>query len=245
MTASSLRADLQSVTPLGADMLDVRLRLESAPAGVLAGHYVLLHHPDGARIPFSLASAPRDLPTLHLHYQPTPGDDARRVDELLAAGGELELTLPCGRCGITGPIERPLLLVAGGTGISQVRAVLHELLETSAAPVRLYWGVAREDDLYLAAELDALAQRHACFEWLAAVEASAPTAHAGGRGRVGDLLAEHVAAGRLRLEDWDLLLAGGPPMVWGTVERLRGVGLTEAQTRSDVFEYAPRDDLWR
>jgi hypothetical protein len=34
-------------------------------------------------------------------------------------------------------------------------------------------------------------------------------------------------------------------MVWGTVEALRPHGLTEGRTRSDVFAYAPREDLWQ
>ena len=36
----------------------------------------------------------------------------------------------------------------------------------------------------------------------------------------------------------DVLICGAPPMVWATVERLRPLGLVEARTRSDVFDYA-------
>lgn len=239
---------LESVTPLGGRVLGVELRLERSPVGVQAGHYLLLHHPEGA-IPFSLASPPRQLPAITLHYQATGGsDDARRVDALLAAGGRIEVELPLGDCGFTAPLERPLLIIAGGTGISQARALLLELLDTAQVPVHLYWGVGRDDDLYLADDLDALQRRTQGFHWHAAVEADPAAGKAtrenARRGRAGDLVVEDLTAGALSLEGHDVLVCGGPPMVWGTVQLLRSHGLKEAQCRSDVFAYAPRDDLW-
>jgi CDP-4-dehydro-6-deoxyglucose reductase len=238
-------ARIDEVSPLGGRILSIRLQLAEMPEGVLAGHYVLLQHPDGTDIPFSLASPPRDLPELHLHYQATAGsEDARRVDEILGAGGEVGVSLPHGRCGIEGPLTRPLLIIAGGTGMAQARSILLEHLPDATAPVRLYWGVVRADDLYLAAELDALARQWPSFRWFAAVEAGALVDGPGRRGRAADLVTADIDAGRLELRAWDVLLAGGPPMVWGTIEALGNAGLTEARTRADVFEYAPRDDLW-
>lgn len=242
---------LESVTPLGGRVLEIQLRLDRSPVGVQAGHYLLLHHPDGP-VPFSLASPPRALPAVTLQYQGAGGsDDARRVDALLAAGGRIEVELPFGECGFSAPLQRPLLIVAGGTGISQARALLLELLDTAQAPIRLYWGVGRADDLYLADELDALARAGHDFRWHAAVEAddalefAARAARANvRRGRVGDLVISDLASGELSLTGQDVLLCGGPPMVWGTVALLRAHGLTESQCRSDVFGYAPRDDLW-
>jgi NAD(P)H-flavin reductase len=240
-----IRARIEDVRPLGGRILAIRLQLAEMPEGVRAGHYVLLQHPDGTDIPFSLASPPRDLPALELHYQATAGsEDARRVDEILGAGGEVTVSLPHGRCGIEGPLARPLLIIAGGTGVTQARSILLEHLPDTGARIHLYWGVARADDLYLAAELDALTRQWSGFRWFAAVEAGAPDDGAGERGRAADLVAADIRACRLELEAWDVLLAGGPPMVWGTVEALRSAGLTEARTRADVFEYAPRDDLW-
>jgi CDP-4-dehydro-6-deoxyglucose reductase len=208
---------------------------------------VLLCHPDGARIPFSLASSPAELPELTLHYRSTPGsEDARRVDALLANGAPIEIDLPHGHCGVPAPLTAPLLMLAGGTGISQARSILRTHAQGEAGPpLRLYWGVARETDLYLATELDALAQDCPRFVWTACIEeASTERQDDLRQGRLATVVAADVAAGRIDLGAWDLLLAGGPPMVWGTIEALRDLGLSRARTRADVFEYAPRDDLW-
>jgi CDP-4-dehydro-6-deoxyglucose reductase len=226
-------------------VLGVELRLASVPEGVRAGHYVLLSDPapgaDAAPVPFSLASAPRELPRLTLHYRPTPGsEDASRADALFVAGRDIAVDLPHGECAVERPLPRPLLILAGGTGIAQARSIVREHGRDPGATLRLVWGARTPEELYLAGEFDAAAG--AGFQWIGACEAGATADRR--RGRVADVVAEEVAAGRLALGDWDVLVAGGPPMVWGTVAALRPHGLRRERTRSDVFAYAPRDDLW-
>lgn len=227
---------------LGAGVVGVDIRLAADPGLVLAGQYVLLVHPDGTAIPFSLASPPRDLPQLTLHYRSTAGsDDARRVDEILARPGPVTVEFGHGECGVRAPLARPLVMIAGGTGISQARSIALEVAEQAARELVLYWGVRDASDLYLREEFDALAATAPDFRWTAAVE-QVP-AHARG-GTAAEVAANDIANGALDLGAADVLLCGGPPMVWGTVAALRPYGLTESQTRSDVFAYAPREDLW-
>lgn len=235
-------ARIESVTPLGAGVREIRLRAEG-PASFLPGHYLQILHPDGAAIPFSIASAPLELPAITLHYLAQPdSEDATRVESLLATAERMDLLLPCGDCGFTAPLARPLLALAGGSGIAQIRSLLHSMLP-APVPLRLYWGAARADDLYLASELDALATRHDGFTWIPVAEAASSDPRVR-KGRIGDAVAADVTAGELDLSSWEVLIAGGPPMVWGTVAALRHCGLSQTRTRSDVFDYAPRDDLW-
>lgn len=228
---------------LGAGVLGVDIRLASDPGPVLAGQYVLLIHPDGSAIPFSLASPPRELPNLSLHYRASVGsDDARRMDEILARPGAVTVELGHGDCGMAAPLQRPLVMIAGGTGIAQARSIALELAEGAEQDLILYWGVRSSADLYARDEFDALAARAPRFRWIAAGE----EAEAGlRRGTAAEVVAQDIVDGTLDLTAADVLLCGGPPMVWGTVAALRPQGLTEAQTRSDVFAYAPREDLWQ
>lgn len=64
----------------------------------------------------------------------------------------------------------PILLVAGGTGLSGVLAIAEQLADRAyEAPVRLLYGVTGEADLVLTERLDALTGRMADFEWHAIV----------------------------------------------------------------------------
>lgn len=228
---------------LGAGVLGVDIRLEGDADPVLAGQYVLLVHPDGSAIPFSLASPPRDLPQLTLHYRSAAGsDDARRMDEILAHPGPVTVELGHGDCGVHAPLARPLVMVAGGTGIAQARSIALEHAETAARDLILYWGARSSAELYARDEFDALAEQAPRFRWIAAVEDGSAGARSGTAAAV---VAEDVARGALDLGAADVLLCGGPPMVWGTIAALRPHGLVEAHTRSDVFAYAPREDLWQ
>lgn len=233
-------ARIESVVPLGAGVREIRLHAPAAPR-FLPGQYLQIIHGSDSAIPFSIASAPEELPHLTLHYLAQAGvDEAARMDDLLKSETSVDVLLPCGDCGFSSPLSRPLLMLAGGSGIAGVRSLLRSLLP---APVtmKLYWGAAGTEDLYLREELDALASRHAEFSWTPVSETAADDCR---KGRIGEVVAEDVATGVLNLSDWEVLIAGGPPMVWGTVEALKSCGLTAAETRSDVFAYAPREDLW-
>ncbi len=235
-----VNARIEAVKPLGAGVREIRLRAGRAPR-FLPGQYLQIRYGSDSWIPFSIASSPDELPYLTLHYLAQPGaDDAARMDAILESETQVELLLPCGDCGLPRPLKRPLLALAGGSGIAGIRSLLRTLLPAPVA-VKVYWGAATAEDLYLREELDALAIRNAEFTWTPVSETAAPTCRTG---RVGDVVAEDIAAGRLNLSDWEVLIAGGPPMVWGTVETLKPFGLTANETRSDVFGYAPRADLW-
>ena len=239
-------ARLTAVTPIGAGVLALDFDLAGQRATFLPGQYLAVVTEDGSEVPFSIASTPAELPGLTLHYRPTPdSDDARRMDALVAkarrAPVEVALSLPLGECGVAAPTQRPLLLVAGGTGISQAWSVARALAPLTTEAIRLYWGARSADDLYLRRGFDELAAACARFTWVGISEAPAADLRSG---LTADVVAADAAAGIIDLATSDVLLCGGPPMVWATVERLRDAGLTADNCRADVFDYAPRDDLW-
>lgn len=237
-----LTARIADVRPLGGGVREIRLQADARPVDFLPGQYLLIQHPDGSAIPFSIASAPAEWPRLTLHYLAQPdSEDALRMDDILAVEQTLELELPHGDCGIATPLEQPLLMLAGGSGIAQVRSILRSLLPQSSRPLRVYWGTASARDLYLQAELNALARAHLMFSWEGVTESGDPGTR---QGLVADAVISDVARGTLSLPDWQVLIAGGPAMVWGTVEALVPHGLQRSRTRADAFSYAPRTDVW-
>lgn len=213
-----------------------RIVLE-VPAGFRfqAGQYLTVLHPDGP-VPLSIASAPRRLPELHLHYRSTPGvAEAARMDELLERAGSLTLQGPAGDVRLPRALTGPALLIAGGTGIAQAWSFLDEFAEGPPEhPVSLLWSADRADDFYLRDELEALAG-----DWLALQLVADPR-----RDPRNDALAwlrAHAADACGGTEQGGpVILCGGPAFVYAACDALAAAGIDSGRLQSDVFSYAPR-----
>lgn len=196
------------------------------------GQYLEVVHPDGP-IPLSIASSPRRLPELHLHYQSTPGvAEATRMDELLARTDTLTIQGPGGTVSLPEPLAAPVLLVAGGTGIAQAMSFIdHFAGAAPAVPVTVLWCAEQQDDFYLRAELEALQ-----LPWLHMVLIADPERSADNRAMawLREHSREHIDANSA------VIVAGAPGFVYNACDALAAAGVEPSQLRSDVFSYAPR-----
>ena len=128
------------------------------------------------------------------------------------AGDSLAMDGPLGSFYLR-EIHRPLLMLAGGTGLAPFTAMLERIAEQgSAHPLHLVYGVTHDVDLVGLERLEAFAERIPGFTWSACV-ASADSDYP----RKG-YVTEHIAAQHLYEGDVDIYLCGPPPMV-GAVER--------------------------
>lgn len=109
------------------------------------------------------------------------------------------------------PVVRPVVLVAGGTGLSAILAMADSLGSGAGQPVYLLYGVTTTEDLCKLDELTALRNRVAGLELHVIV--ARPEADWDGRtGLVTDLLEERMLAGG----DADVYLCGPAAMVEAT-----------------------------
>jgi ferredoxin-NADP reductase len=218
-----------------------RLRLQAPPSFRFApGQYLCVEHASG-QIPLSIASAPWRLPELHLYYRSTPGlEQARWMDELLAAGGDLVISGPAGDVTLDLPLCAPLVLVCGGTGGAQALGML-DALEHSPPdyPVGLLWCADDDDTLaparawlkgqrpWLTAELFVDATRAASNRGLERLRTLAPD--------FSELLGASTTAPSLRI-----ILSGSPGFVYAVTDLLTAAGVAAGQLQSDVYAYAAR-----
>jgi ferredoxin-NADP reductase len=131
--------------------------------GHLAGQHVdvRLTAEDGyqAQRSYSISSAPEDRRLTITVERLDDGEVSPYLAEELRAGDRLELRGPIGgyfvwRAGGTAP----LLLVAGGSGVCPLMAMLrHRDARSSAVPARLLYSARSLDDVIYRAELDRLA----------------------------------------------------------------------------------------
>ncbi|MEQ8486446.1 MAG: hypothetical protein RIB46_18955 [Pseudomonadales bacterium] len=198
-----------------------------------AGQYLLIEHPEGA-IPLSIASSPRHLPALHLHYRSTPGmSEAARMDSLLDGSSTLTVTGPAGEVTLRKPLRGPLLMVAGGTGMAQIVALLDDLCgEASPPAATVLWCADSEADLYARSDLERL--RWKGLEVHVRVDATRSRANAG-------MAWLRNEGGRFAGSDAQIVLAGSPAFVYAACDALEAAGVPKANVASDVFSYAPRE----
>src|SRR5205814_1273313 len=130
--------------------------------GHLAGQHVdvRLTAEDGyqAQRSYSIASAPEDEHLVLTVERLDDGEVSPYLVDELRPGDELELRGPVGGYFVwEASLGGPLLLVAGGSGVVPLRAMLrHRAAASSAAPARLLYSSRTYDDVIYREELDRL-----------------------------------------------------------------------------------------
>jgi len=142
-------------------------------------------------------------------------------------GMEMQLEAPLGSFYLR-QVERPLVMVAGGTGLSAFLGMLDEIAERGdcSYPIQLFYGVNQEADLCETARLEALCQRIPGFEFTPVV--SQPGTDWNGR---RGYIHEHFDAARLSAEPFDMYLCGPPPMV----EAVKGWVTDQAPVEVQIY----------
>ncbi|MQA34448.1 globin domain-containing protein [Modestobacter roseus] len=179
---------------------------------------------------YSPANAPRPDGSLELHVKARDGGPLSTALVRLARVGEVvRLGPPVGRLSLDTDSDRDLLLVAGGTGLAPLKAVVDQVARSGPARrVDLFVGARTEEDLYDRADLHRLTQEN---PWLTVTEAvSHDKTSTVEHGDVADVVLRHGPwTGR------DAYVAGNPPMVEDTVTRLHAAGLAMGRIRTEVF----------
>lgn len=127
-----------------------------------AGQYLQVLLDDGTHRNYSMAGPPQETDGTKLHIRHIAGGRFS-VGTLagLAKGSRLRIELPFGEFFLrTEEAGRPTILLASGTGMAPVASMIEDLLRRGTdRPLSLYWGVRRQEDLYLG-DLPARWQRH-------------------------------------------------------------------------------------
>lgn len=135
----------------------MRLRLQLPAADSLryhAGQYLEFILRDGTRRAYSMANAPHTqalAPGLELHIRHMPG--GRFTDHVFSALQEkeiLRIEAPFGSFYLREDSDKPMVLLASGTGFAPIKALIEQLQHSASARAAvLYWGARRPADLYL------------------------------------------------------------------------------------------------
>ncbi|MRX09417.1 2Fe-2S iron-sulfur cluster binding domain-containing protein [Pseudoduganella sp. FT25W] len=200
-----------------------------------AGQYIEFLLKDGKRRSYSLASPPEQDQPLALHIRHLPG--GLFTDQVFSTMKERDILRfegPMGTFFVREDSDKPMVLLASGTGFAPIKAIVEHLrAQGSTRQMTLYWGGRRPQDLYL----DAL-----CREWAAALPnfhyvpvISAPQPEDSWAGRTG-YVHQAVMADLPDLSGHQVYACGAPVMVESAkadfVERCR---LPDDEFYADAF----------
>jgi len=192
---------VRSVLELGPSIFDVRFDVDGEMS-FRPGQFVIVHGPDGERRCYSIAGHP-GVPDLRLILKAYPGGPVSTWLSTRSAGDHVVFDGPYGDVFIREG-DRPVVLIAGGTGISAVVALLREVSTQTDRPVTVIYGGRSYDELVALDEVREFAECHGNVQILTVTESPSNSTHSG---RVTDALDE------VDLATADIYLAGPPAMV--------------------------------
>jgi benzoate/toluate 1,2-dioxygenase reductase component len=156
---------------------------------------------------YSFSSPPSAVTLSFLVRDILSGVMSTYLREKVVPGTPVEFTGPLGSFYLR-DIKRPLLLLAGGTGLAPFLSMLGKIAEIgSTHPIHLVYGVTNDVDLVDIEQLEESVTRIPGFTFSTCVAAT-DSPHP----RKGYVMA-HVEAGHLNGGDVDVYLCGPPPMV--------------------------------
>lgn len=194
----------------------------------LPGQYARLQVPGTEqKRSYSFANRPNVTNQLQFLIRLLPdGVMSNYIRERCVIGDEIMLEAPLGAFYLR-HVAKPLIFVAGGTGLSAFLGMLDELAEHGGCgqPVHLYYGVRDAADLCETARIGAYAERIPGFRFTPVISDPDPQ-WTGKRGYI----AEHFDASELRDTASDIYVCGPPPMVesiksWLSAQNLKNAHL--------------------
>lgn len=176
---------------------------------------------DGWRY-LSPANAPRADGTIEFHLRAV-GQVSSGLVRRLQAGDQLQLGAAIG-VGLAeyGDSTKDLVMIAGGTGVAPMRAVIEAMTHGRPRRTALVYGAPTANGLYAHPDLAALAAQTAWLKYI-------PTVQWGPhwRGQTGTAI--DVALSRTDWRQADVMVCGSPKMVAASTVALRDRGLAAGQ----------------
>ena len=192
---------------------------------------------DGARRAYSMAIAPHvktDVPMLELHIRHMPG--GKFTDHVFGAMKEKEILRiegPYGSFYLREGSDKPIILLASGTGFAPIKAIVQHLQHKGITrPLWLYWGGRRPQDLYQDAWIRETAASLPHLTYVPVVSDALPEDH--WTGRTG-FVHQAVLADHPDLSGFEVYACGAPVVVESARRDYAAAGLPAEAFYADAF----------
>lgn len=195
----------------GIILLKIKL-IEPSNVSFKAGQYLAVLLPDSDKVAYySIASSPNKMAEVELLVKEDKLGAGAGYLYSLKVGDSLQLHMPMGTAFLREDSERNVIFVAGASGASYIRSMIHYLDETDSLAhrdVHYFLGCGKEDELLESEYMHALATKYKRFHYHPAL--SNQDDWDGHTGLITDVVASVMPAD---MSAWDAYCAGSPLMV--------------------------------
>lgn len=202
------------------------------PLNFLPGQYARLQIPNSEEWrSYSFANQPNATNQLQFLIRLLPnGVMSNYLRECCEVGQTIYMEAPLGSFYLR-EVERPLVFIAGGTGLSAFLGMLDNIAEQPNAPaVHLYYGVNQEADLCEQQRLHKYTERMPNFKYQPIIS-KASESWTGKTGYIQD----HLNKDQLAEQAFDIYLCGPPPMIEAVKDWLEDQALQDYRIYSEKF----------
>jgi CDP-4-dehydro-6-deoxyglucose reductase len=229
MSAQTTTAQVLHIQSVTKDILQVTLK----PTHYIpyqAGQYLQIIAPWHEGLYYSIANAPNQDCTYEIHIRHT--EETLNNEQLifdLRSQHPLTIKLPLGTCTLSAlDPTRPLIFIAGGTGITPINAMIEQLLiEKRPNPTTLYWLVRTASDLYMNQKLNHVQEKTPQFQYFPCLSTNKTLS-------IAALFKEqHLAS----LRESEIILAGPFNMVYALRDELIQSHVEKTHMHSDAFAF--------
>lgn len=228
---------------LGHDVMALHLKLpHEQRLRFLAGQYIDILLRDGRRRSFSLVNPPQQDTELEIHIRLVPGGQfTRHVFDGMKQRDILRMQGPLGTFFLREDSQRPILMMAGGTGLAPIMSILQDAIAKGIQrPIHLFWGVRAMRDLYLDDVVRSWCEQVPNFSYTAVLsEPRTGDAWSGAVGWVHDVL----LAAYPKLGPYEIYASGPPPMLAAAKPAFVQHGHASDCLFYDSFEFST-DSQW-
>lgn len=220
------------------DVMVVEVKLPATERfGFRAGQYIDFLLPGNRRRSFSIANAPQDAQSLELHIRRVPGGQfTTHVFETMKEKDILRFEGPLGSFYLREDSDRPIILLAGGTGFAPIKGLIEYALKIgSTRPMSLYWGSRDKAGLYMDQLARTWQSQMSGFDYVPVLSEEGPAQ--GWSGRTG-LVHQAVMQDRPDLSGVQVYACGAPAMIDAARRDFAACGLPDTQFFADAFTYA-------
>lgn len=196
----------------------------------LPGQYVNLAVPGTTeRRAYSFSSKPGAERASFLIRNIPGGLMSRYLVEQAQPGQRMNLIGPFGSFFLR-PVVRPLVMLAGGTGLAPLLSMLEVLTDVGTdQPIHLIYAVTADEDLVELPRIEALAKKLPTMTWQSCV-ADPQSAHP-----LRGYVTHHLTGEHLNAGNCDIYLCGPPPMVEAVRDFLEEKGVEPANLYYEKF----------